>query len=131
MPWCSTTALHRQAVRRGLHSLTMLQQVHSTLAAGLLPAGDVASIDDVYAWLRGLLEVVWRDPVCGDGVCESPFEYAQYGECRPCACWTVYQPQLVPAWHPACPPASARRPVWLPRRLRPAAGHPEPDGNSN
>lgn len=56
--------------------------MHSTLAAGLLPSGDVSSVDDVYAWLRGLLETVWRDPVCGDGVCESPFEYAQYGEGR-------------------------------------------------
>ena len=59
-------------------------EVHSTLAAGLLPPGPVAGLDDVYAWLRGLLGAVWRDPVCGDGVCESPFEFAQYGRfgCR-------------------------------------------------
>lgn len=58
--------------------------MHSTLAAGLLPAGPITSVDDVYAWLRGLLEAVWRDPMCGDGVCESPWEFAQYGRfgCR-------------------------------------------------
>jgi hypothetical protein len=27
---------------------------------------------------------VWRDPVCGDGLCETPFEFASYGRfgCR-------------------------------------------------
>lgn len=54
-------------------------QVHSTLAAGLLPANAIASVDDVYAWLASLLQTVWRDPVCGDGVCESPFEFASFG----------------------------------------------------
>jgi hypothetical protein len=29
-------------------------------------------------------QAVWRDPVCGDGLCETPFEFASYGRfgCR-------------------------------------------------
>jgi hypothetical protein len=30
------------------------------------------------------LQTVWKDPACGDGICESPFEFASYGRfgCR-------------------------------------------------
>jgi hypothetical protein len=30
------------------------------------------------------MQTVWQDPVCGDGLCESPFEFASYGRfgCR-------------------------------------------------
>lgn len=30
------------------------------------------------------LQNIWKDPACGDGVCESPFEFASYGRfgCR-------------------------------------------------
>ncbi len=55
------------------------------MAAGLLPdPAAVGTTDDVYAWLQQLLQNVWKDPVCGDGVCEVPFEYASYGRfgCR-------------------------------------------------
>jgi hypothetical protein len=29
-------------------------------------------------------QAVWKDPVCGDGLCETPFEFASYGRfgCR-------------------------------------------------
>lgn len=82
--WCHCAAHDQwEAFRHDTSLLGALPQVHSTLAAGLLPADGIASVDDVYAWLHSLLEAVWRDPVCGDGVCESPFEYAQYGEHSP------------------------------------------------
>jgi hypothetical protein len=31
-----------------------------------------------------LLQTVWKDPICGDGICETPFEFASYGRfgCR-------------------------------------------------
>ncbi|KAK3271341.1 hypothetical protein CYMTET_20302 [Cymbomonas tetramitiformis] len=44
-------------------------------------AGDVSAI---WAWLDGLVEVIWTDPVCGDSLCEHPQEFpsfAYYG-CR-------------------------------------------------
>ena len=90
-------------------------QVHSTLAAGLLPPGPIASVDDVYAWLRGLLQAVWRDPVCGDGVCEAPFEYAQYGRfgCR-ADCGRLQDIQVGPL--------GARAQSWAPARAVQASG---------
>lgn len=90
-------------------------QVHSTLAAGLLPPGPIASVDDVYAWLRGLLQAVWRDPVCGDGVCEAPFEYAQYGRfgCR-ADCGRLQDIQVGPL--------GARAQSWAPARALQASG---------
>lgn len=34
--------------------------------------------------LHALLQNTWKDPACGDGLCESPFEFASYGRfgCR-------------------------------------------------
>ncbi|GBF96992.1 polycystin cation channel family [Raphidocelis subcapitata] len=61
-------------------------RVHSTLDSVLAPPQGSAlmSADDVYGWLEGVLRAVWRDPVCGDGLCETPFEFASYGRfgCR-------------------------------------------------
>lgn len=41
-------------------------------------ASSLPTPPQVYDWLQGLLENVWKDPVCGDGLCEAPFEYASY-----------------------------------------------------
>lgn len=60
-------------------------QVHSTIQNAILPeATQYGSSDDVLSWLDGTLTAIWVDPVCGDGVCETPFEYASYGRfgCR-------------------------------------------------
>ncbi len=55
-------------------------QVYSTVASKLLPdPASIGTTDDIYTWLAELLQNVWQDPVCGDGVCEVPFEYAAYG----------------------------------------------------
>lgn len=35
--------------------------------------------DGVYEWLSGFVTSSWVDPVCGDGKCETPFEYPYYG----------------------------------------------------
>lgn len=65
-------------------SVTLACQVFSTLSNGLLPSNGITSTADVYAWLNGLLQQSWVDPVCGDGVCEAPFEFAAFGRfgCR-------------------------------------------------
>jgi len=34
---------------------------------------------DIYTWLQDLSLVIFKDPVCGDGVCEDPLEYAGFG----------------------------------------------------
>ncbi|KAI8467677.1 MAG: hypothetical protein J3K34DRAFT_480735 [Monoraphidium minutum] len=62
-------------------------RVNATLASVVGLRGDAAvmhSPDAVYDWLGGVLEAVWKDPTCGDGLCESPFEFASYGRfgCR-------------------------------------------------
>eukprot|EP00887_Chlorella_sp_A99_P002467 scaffold10.g2467.t1 len=59
-------------------------QVFSTLSAGLLPSSSITCTADVYSWLSDLLARTYVDPVCGDGTCEAPFEYAAYGRfgCR-------------------------------------------------
>ena len=44
-----------------------------------------ADTDDVLTWVKGaLVDPYWRDPVCGDGLCERPYEYPSYGRfgCR-------------------------------------------------
>ena len=30
-------------------------------------------------WVQGLVRGAWNDPVCGDGVCEMPYEHPAYG----------------------------------------------------
>eukprot|EP00798_Chlamydomonas_sp_ICE-L_P006111 gene6111-2715_t len=69
-------------------------QVHSTLDSVLVPEESSAqsadqeisalSTDQVYAWLSNTLESVWVDPVCGDGICNQPWEFASYSSfgCR-------------------------------------------------
>jgi hypothetical protein len=38
----------------------------------------------VYRSRRARAQAVWKDPACGDGLCEAPFEFASYGRfgCR-------------------------------------------------
>ncbi|KAL0022694.1 hypothetical protein WJX77_001966 [Trebouxia sp. C0004] len=60
-------------------------QVHSTIENAILPTStQYGSSDDVLSWLSTTLTAIWVDPVCGDGVCETPFEYASFGRfgCR-------------------------------------------------
>jgi len=60
-------------------------KVHSTLTDVLVPNDEVMKgTDEVYAWLQNTLQAVWVDPVCGDGICESPWEFASYSRfgCR-------------------------------------------------
>ncbi|KAK9819873.1 hypothetical protein WJX72_003501 [[Myrmecia] bisecta] len=60
-------------------------QVHNTISTVIVPGSNVyESSDDVYSWLQGTLTTVWVDPICGDGICETPFEFASYGRfgCR-------------------------------------------------
>jgi len=53
--------------------------VHSTLDEVLYPGSNyMQSTADVHKWLGNTLEAVWVDPVCGDGVCETPWEFASY-----------------------------------------------------
>ena len=63
----------------------LAMQVHSTIQNAILPEStQYGSSDDVLSWLDDTLTAIWVDPVCGDGVCETPFEYASYGRfgCR-------------------------------------------------
>lgn len=59
--------------------------VHSTIKDTLVPGSTtISSSNEVLSWLQSTLAEVWKDPVCGDGVCESPFEFPSYGRfgCR-------------------------------------------------
>eukprot|EP00879_Flechtneria_rotunda_P032401 GHRR01035602.1.p1 GENE.GHRR01035602.1~~GHRR01035602.1.p1 ORF type:complete len:274 (+),score=60.02 GHRR01035602.1:334-1155(+) len=58
---------------------TTAYQVHSTIASIVVPGGTMLhSTDDIYSWLNGLMQSVWVDPTCGDGICEAPFEFAAF-----------------------------------------------------
>lgn len=66
-------------------SSNIAYKVHSTIWDVVQPSASVyQSKQDVYDWMRNLLGTVWKDPVCGDGLCEVPFEYPSYGRfgCR-------------------------------------------------
>ena len=103
------------------------------MAAALLPdPAAVGSTADIYAWLEGLVGRVWVDPTCGDGVCETPFEFASYGRfgCR-ADCGRLQDIQNLTAvqidlyydfTHPAGSiPATVRKLAAAGRRVRPAA----------
>lgn len=36
-------------------------------------------VQNVYDWIGGFLATTWKDPTCGDGRCEQPFEFSYYG----------------------------------------------------
>lgn len=60
-------------------------KVHDTVWAVVQPSSmSYQSKSDVYDWINNLLTTIWADPVCGDGLCEEPFEYPSYGRfgCR-------------------------------------------------
>lgn len=55
--------------------------VHSTVDSVLQPGETVKNLrstDEVYKWLNNAVTSIWVDPVCGDGVCEAPWEFASY-----------------------------------------------------
>ncbi|KAK3243659.1 hypothetical protein CYMTET_46700 [Cymbomonas tetramitiformis] len=37
------------------------------------------AVGEFYSWLTALAESVWSDPVCGDRLCDPPFEYPGFG----------------------------------------------------
>eukprot|EP00271_Cylindrocystis_brebissonii_P012760 TRINITY_DN31_c0_g1_i5.p1 TRINITY_DN31_c0_g1~~TRINITY_DN31_c0_g1_i5.p1 ORF type:complete len:1582 (+),score=269.36 TRINITY_DN31_c0_g1_i5:725-5470(+) len=59
----------------------------TTAHLGLLPAGltglggfDFSTTDDVYNWLnQSILQTIWTDASCGNGVCERPNEFEAWG----------------------------------------------------
>ncbi|PNH05688.1 hypothetical protein TSOC_008032 [Tetrabaena socialis] len=66
-------------------SASIAYKVHSTVESVVVPTDNIMQdTDAVYSWLNGLLSEVWKDPVCGDGLCEAPFEFASYSRfgCR-------------------------------------------------
>ncbi|KAK3277010.1 hypothetical protein CYMTET_14957 [Cymbomonas tetramitiformis] len=57
-----------------------------TLSETVLPkassteyADSFTTQDQIYDWLAALVDQVWVDPSCGDGVCEPPYEYPSFG----------------------------------------------------
>jgi hypothetical protein len=54
-------------------------KVHSTIQASLVPSTPVNSIMGIYDYLEHQTSLYWRDPICGDGMCDSPFEFPSYG----------------------------------------------------
>ncbi|EKX32347.1 hypothetical protein GUITHDRAFT_121488 [Guillardia theta CCMP2712] len=48
--------------------------------SGVGATGYIRNNDDLYSWLQqSILPSVFQDPVCGDGVCDSPAEYPGFG----------------------------------------------------
>lgn len=60
-------------------------QVQNTLNSRLIPEEKtMASLDEVTSWFEDTLTATWKDPTCGDGLCEEPFEFPRYSQfgCR-------------------------------------------------
>ncbi|GIL44962.1 hypothetical protein Vafri_2402 [Volvox africanus] len=77
--------MHFLAILYLQRSADIAYKVHSTVQSVVLPSDNVMqNTDEVYGWLKNLLTEVWKDPVCGDGLCEAPFEFASYSRfgCR-------------------------------------------------
>ena len=52
----------------------------STLKNNLIPsATTMQGSSDVRAWIESVVTTTWQDARCGDGRCEAPFEYPEYG----------------------------------------------------
>ena len=52
----------------------------STLSRVVVPQVQyVKNVEEVYDWLSDLVADLWVDPLCGDGICEEPFEFPMYG----------------------------------------------------
>ncbi|EKX32754.1 hypothetical protein GUITHDRAFT_121057 [Guillardia theta CCMP2712] len=47
--------------------------------SGLGSTGFLSTSEDFYSWFRGIAQVVFSDPVCGDGTCDGPDEYPGFG----------------------------------------------------
>ncbi|GJP51052.1 hypothetical protein CLOM_g10222 [Closterium sp. NIES-68] len=40
----------------------------------------MSSPDDFYTWINdSIIQVVWKDPICGNGICERPLEFEAFG----------------------------------------------------
>ncbi|KAK3288017.1 hypothetical protein CYMTET_4498 [Cymbomonas tetramitiformis] len=56
--------------------------IRYTLKEALLPSDavkDYPTVSEMYDWLTGLVTNTWKDPVCGDRLCEPPYEYPGFG----------------------------------------------------
>ena len=52
----------------------------STLTAAIIPgAKTMGSKNDVLNWIDSVVTTSWVEPQCGDGRCEAPFEFPEYG----------------------------------------------------
>ncbi|KAK3289136.1 hypothetical protein CYMTET_3407 [Cymbomonas tetramitiformis] len=49
--------------------------VSSVADRGLPPKYGLKFMD----WLKTMIWEIWTDPICGDGICEAPFEFPSYG----------------------------------------------------
>ena len=52
----------------------------STLNSVLIPQRkEFTSSREIIDWASGVVNTLWTDAVCGDGVCSEPFEFPEYG----------------------------------------------------
>jgi len=55
-------------------------ELTSTLKANLIPEdAELKGSADVRDWIADVVTTTWQDARCGDGRCEAPFEYPEYG----------------------------------------------------
>ena len=52
----------------------------STIRSSVVPeATEMHNSAEVRAWIEGVVTQTWQDAKCGDGRCEAPFEFPEYG----------------------------------------------------
>ena len=55
-------------------------ELTSTLKANLIPEETtMKGSAEVREWIADVVTTTWQDAQCGDGRCEAPFEYPEYG----------------------------------------------------
>ena len=55
-----------------------------------------ATPETIRDWIKKLVTEVWIDPRCGDGRCETPYEYHSFGRFGCKADWHAPSPQADP-----------------------------------
>ncbi|KAK3268188.1 hypothetical protein CYMTET_23296 [Cymbomonas tetramitiformis] len=52
----------------------------SVMLVTVPPENDVLFLE----WLQDQIKNAWKDPVCGDGICHAPYEFASFGRDARC-----------------------------------------------
>ncbi|KAK3261877.1 hypothetical protein CYMTET_29241 [Cymbomonas tetramitiformis] len=71
----SLIIFHYSLMGQQTHFLSAREITSSITRTTVPPKYGVSFVD----WLKTQILEIWKDPVCGDGVCNEPYEFASFG----------------------------------------------------